>query len=81
MFIPHDHLRAGRERYQDLLREAERERRYRAAELAAGQPPNGRDLRGTITGWLRRWTGASMAAGGARSEPRATVGRGLRAVE
>ena len=39
MFIPHDHLRAGRERYQDLLREAERERLHRAAGLAAGQPP------------------------------------------
>ena len=81
MFIPHDYLCAGRERYQDLLREAERERRHRAAGLAAGQPPNRRDLRGTITGWLRRWTGPSTVAGGAQPAPRATVGHGLRAVE
>jgi hypothetical protein len=81
MFIPHDHLRAGRERYQDLLREAERERLHRAAGLAAGQPPKRRDLRGTITGRLRRWTGASPVAGGAQPEPRATRGRRLRAVE
>ncbi len=81
MFIPHDHLRAGRERCQDLLREAERERRHRGAGLTVGQPPKRRDLRGTITGWLRRWTGASLAAGRVQSEPRATRGRGLRAVE
>ena len=81
MFIPHDHLRAGRERYQDLLREAEREQRHRAAEIAAGQPPKRRDLRGAITGWLRRWTGPSTAAGSAQSEPRVTRGRGLRTVE
>ena len=81
MFIPHDHLCAGRERYQDLLREAERERRHRAAGLTTGQLPNRRDLCRTIAGRLRRWTGASTVAGGAQPEPRATVGRGLRAVE
>ena len=59
MFMPHDHLLMGRERYQDLLREAQRERLGRMATLGSRDRVG---LRGTIMARLRRWAGSPPVA-------------------